>query len=67
MLSGLYKWLAGLGIALLAIGGVFLKGRSTGRELERAKHIDKVLEHGKNARRARRAANPDKLRRFDRD
>ena len=66
MLSGLYKWLAGLGVALLAIGAAFLKGRSEGRELERNKHIDKVLKDGKKARRARRAADPDKLQRFDR-
>ena len=64
--SWLWKPLAWVGAGLLAIGAVFLKGRSEGRELERAKHIDKVLENADEARRARDDPDNSGVRKFDR-
>ena len=40
--------------------------RARGRSETQVKQIDKVLKNADKARRARRAADPDKLRRFDR-
>ena len=67
MPSWLLKPLAAIGVFLLAIGAAFFKGRSAGREKERAKHIDRILENAKKAKRARRRVidnldHADKLR-----
>jgi hypothetical protein len=40
----LYIWLAAAGSALLAVLGVYLKGRSAGKQVEQAKATKKELE-----------------------
>ncbi len=59
--------LVALGVGALALLAGMFKGRATGRELERAKHIDRILENAKKAKLARRRVidnldHADKLR-----
>ena len=55
-----------VGVGALALLVGMFKGRSTGRKLERAKHIDKVLENADKARRARDDTDNSRVRKFDR-
>ena len=66
-LRGLWKYLA---VAVIAVGGVLTFGaikKREGRKLERAKHIDRILENAQKAKLARRRVidnldHADKLR-----
>ena len=70
MLSGLLRGLWGyLAIAVVAVVSVLTFGavkKREGRELERNKHIDKVLKDADKARRARRDPDDSGVRKFDR-
>lgn len=48
--SGIVGWLAGAVVTVLAVAGVYLKGRSTGRTLERQEIEARVSEQAAQAR-----------------
>lgn len=49
LLSGIYGWIAAAVAALLAAAGLYFKGRSAGKQVEKAKQV----EHDLNAEKAK--------------
>lgn len=43
-MNTIYAWLAGAGALIAAIVGIFVKGRSDGKKLEKAKQVESDLK-----------------------